>query len=163
MDTNSIMALVSGQRSTLNPNAPPFIPVSVRQVEDFSPEWWDLVTTATWFRDYWVGQHQEEDVFGEEEQSFNENNVIGLLPDTIDLDVDEDILNMEAQLEEFLQSSDSDLGMMGKGFDKNADAILKMAKEKTPMSSWETTKHLVPKPAKYIALKNSPRVIHQPR
>ncbi|MCD7459280.1 hypothetical protein HAX54_040539 [Datura stramonium] len=36
------MALVSGGRSTLNPNAPLFIPSYVQQVEDFSPEWWNL-------------------------------------------------------------------------------------------------------------------------
>ncbi|GMP86605.1 hypothetical protein CsSME_00039321 [Camellia sinensis var. sinensis] len=55
------MALVSGGRSTLNPNAPLFIPAAVRQVEDFSPEWWELVTTASWFRDYWLSQQQGED------------------------------------------------------------------------------------------------------
>lgn len=97
------MALVSGGRSRLNPNAAPFIPAAVRQVEDFSPEWWNLVTTSTWFKDYWLSQHQGDDIFGEEE---NGNDVVGLLPDTIDLGVDEDILNMEAQYEEFLQSSE---------------------------------------------------------
>ncbi|GFP92911.1 protein early responsive to dehydration 15 [Phtheirospermum japonicum] len=95
------MALVSGGRSTLNPNAPLYIPAAVRQVEDFSPEWWSLVTTATWFRDYWISQHQGEDIFGE-----NGNDIVQLLPETIDLGVDEDILNMEAQFEEFLQSSE---------------------------------------------------------
>lgn len=98
------MALVSGGRSTLNPNAPLFIPAAVRQVEDFSPEWWNLVTTATWFRDYWLSQHQGEDMFGEED---NGSDVVELLPDTIDLGVDEDILNMEEQFEEFLQSSEA--------------------------------------------------------
>ncbi|CAA0842829.1 Protein EARLY RESPONSIVE TO DEHYDRATION 15 [Striga hermonthica] len=97
------MALVSRGRSTLNPNAPLYIPAAVRQVEDFSPEWWSLITTATWFRDYWISQHQGEGIFGNFEQ--NGNDVIQLLPDTIDLGVDEDILNMEAQFEEFLQSS----------------------------------------------------------
>ncbi|KAK2978955.1 hypothetical protein RJ640_017519 [Escallonia rubra] len=57
------MALVSGGRSTLNPNAPLFILAVVRQVEDFSPEWWQLVTTSTWFHDYWLSQHQGEDGF----------------------------------------------------------------------------------------------------
>ncbi|KAL2228197.1 UNVERIFIED_CONTAM: Protein EARLY RESPONSIVE TO DEHYDRATION 15 [Sesamum indicum] len=98
------MALVSGGRSTLNPNAPLFIPAAVRQVEDFSPEWWNLVTTSTWFRDYWLSQHQGEDIFGAEDEG---NDVVGLLPDNIDLGVDEDILTMEAQFEEFLQSSEA--------------------------------------------------------
>ncbi|XP_065851504.1 protein EARLY RESPONSIVE TO DEHYDRATION 15-like [Euphorbia lathyris] len=53
------MALVSGGRSTLNPDAPLFIPAAYRQVEDFSPEWWQLVTTSTWYRDYWLSQHQD--------------------------------------------------------------------------------------------------------
>lgn len=104
------MALVSGRRSTLNPNAPLFIPAAVRQVEDFSPQWWDLVKTATWFRDYWLSQHKGEDIFQEEQNVFHEDNVVGLLPDSIDLDVEQDILDMEAQYEEFLQSSDSYYG-----------------------------------------------------
>ncbi|KAL0339723.1 UNVERIFIED_CONTAM: protein EARLY RESPONSIVE TO DEHYDRATION 15 [Sesamum radiatum] len=54
------MALVSGGRSTLNPNAPLFIPAAVKQVEDFSPEWWSLVNTSTWFRNYWISQHEEK-------------------------------------------------------------------------------------------------------
>ncbi|KAL8489426.1 hypothetical protein ACS0TY_025363 [Phlomoides rotata] len=109
------MALVTGGRSTLNPNAPLFIPAAMRQVEDFSPEWWDLVTTSTWFRDYWVSQHPGEDIFGEVEDGFNGNNVVQLLPDNIDLDVDEDILNMESQFEEFLQSSEAEFGFAGRG------------------------------------------------
>lgn len=99
------MALVSGRRSALNPNAPVFIPASMRHVEDFSPEWWNLVTTSTSFRDYWISQQQGDDIFGEES-----DDVADLLPDTIDLGVDEDILNMEAQFEEFLQSSESGQG-----------------------------------------------------
>lgn len=104
------MALVSGGRSSLNPNAPLFVPAAMRQVEDFSPEWWNLVTTSTSFRDYWVSQNQGDDIFGEEENGFDDNNVVGLLPENIDLDVDEDILNMEAQFEEFLQSTEADYG-----------------------------------------------------
>lgn len=100
------MALVSGGRSTLNPNAPLYIPAFVRQVEDFSPEWWNLVTTSTWFRDYWLSQNQVEDFFTGDD-GFGDNDVIDLLPDSIDLGLDEEILNMEAQFEEFLQSSET--------------------------------------------------------
>ncbi|KAL7097803.1 hypothetical protein ACP275_10G166000 [Erythranthe tilingii] len=158
------MALVSGVRSSsLNPNAPLFIPAAVRQVEDFSPEWWDLVTTSTWFRDYWLSHNQGEDIFGEED-----DGVIGLLPDNIDLDVDEDILNMEAQFEEFLQSAEYDYGrkavggVMENGFGKNGDALVKtlsMPKQRgvnSPMKYWE-------KPAKHVSPKYSPRSIQQPR
>ncbi|PSS33271.1 Protein EARLY RESPONSIVE TO DEHYDRATION 15 like [Actinidia chinensis var. chinensis] len=40
--------------STLNPNAPMFVPSAYRAVEDFSDQWWDLVRTSPWFRDYWL-------------------------------------------------------------------------------------------------------------
>ncbi|CAN6200135.1 unnamed protein product [Urochloa humidicola] len=51
----STMAMAS---SSLNPNAPLFIPAAYRQVEDYSPEWWELVKTTAWFRDHWFRQHQ---------------------------------------------------------------------------------------------------------
>ena len=96
------MALVSGGRSTLNPNAPLYIPAAFRQVEDFSPEWWQLVTTLTWYHDYWLSQQQvEEDGFDDG------NDVVDLLPDTFDLDAGEDLSVMEAQLEEFIRSSET--------------------------------------------------------
>ncbi|NP_001148718.2 Protein EARLY RESPONSIVE TO DEHYDRATION 15 [Zea mays] len=44
--------------SSLNPNAPLFIPAAYRQVEDFSPEWWELVNTTAWFRDHCFRQRQ---------------------------------------------------------------------------------------------------------
>ncbi|KAK9283072.1 hypothetical protein L1049_011301 [Liquidambar formosana] len=40
--------------STLNPNAPLFVPLAYRTVEDFSDEWWALVQSSPWFRDYWL-------------------------------------------------------------------------------------------------------------
>ncbi|KAJ4720153.1 protein EARLY RESPONSIVE TO DEHYDRATION 15-like [Melia azedarach] len=40
--------------STLNPNAPMFIPFVYRTVEDFSDQWWDLIQSSPWFRDYWL-------------------------------------------------------------------------------------------------------------
>ncbi|CAL5085259.1 unnamed protein product [Urochloa decumbens] len=54
----STMAMAS---SSLNPNAPLFIPAAYRQVEDFSPEWWELVKTTAWFRDHWFRQHQQHE------------------------------------------------------------------------------------------------------
>nr|GME18177.1 protein EARLY RESPONSIVE TO DEHYDRATION 15-like [Ipomoea batatas] len=157
------MALVSGRRSTLNPNAAPFVPASVRQVEDFSPEWWDLATNSTWFHDYWVGQ-KEGSEYGTNEAGF----------DNIDLDVDEDILNMEDQYEEFLQSMEtgqgnnafvnSIKGMSESGSAKRPDALVKslsLPKERGPKS-------LVPpryyeKPAKVVSPRCSLRRIQQPR
>lgn len=40
--------------SALNPHAPIFVPSAYRAVEDFSDEWWDLVQSCPWFRDYWI-------------------------------------------------------------------------------------------------------------
>ncbi|XP_051143535.1 protein EARLY RESPONSIVE TO DEHYDRATION 15-like [Andrographis paniculata] len=40
--------------SVLNPNAPMFVPLFYRAVEDFSDQWWDLVQSSPWFRDYWL-------------------------------------------------------------------------------------------------------------
>lgn len=97
------MTLVSGQTSTLNPNAPLFVPAAVRQVEDFSPEWWDLVTTSTWFHDYWLSQ-QQDGFFGNTEDDFDFPDVADLLPDSID--TDEETLAMESQYEQFLLSTE---------------------------------------------------------
>lgn len=96
--------LVSGRRrSTLNPDAPLFIPAAFRQVEDFSPEWWKLITTSTWFHDYWLSQHQNADGSYD-----NGDNVADLLPDTFDIGTDEDFSHLEAQFEEFILSSESE-------------------------------------------------------
>ncbi|XP_020234110.1 protein EARLY RESPONSIVE TO DEHYDRATION 15 isoform X2 [Cajanus cajan] len=47
------MELISSS-SALNPNAPMFVPLAYRRVEDFSQQWWDLVHSSPWFRDYWL-------------------------------------------------------------------------------------------------------------
>ncbi|KAK7244488.1 hypothetical protein RIF29_39311 [Crotalaria pallida] len=106
------MALVSGGRSTLNPNAPIYIPAAFRQVEDFSPEWWQLVTTLTWYHDFWLSQQQGDEDFYGEEDGFDGSDVVDLLPDSFDLDVGDDLSVMEAQLEEFIRSSET----QGQGF-----------------------------------------------
>lgn len=31
-----------------------FIPLAYRTVEDFSDQWWALVQSTPWFRDYWL-------------------------------------------------------------------------------------------------------------
>ncbi|TKY56921.1 Polyadenylate-binding protein-interacting protein 2 [Spatholobus suberectus] len=45
---------LSSSSSRLNPNAPMFVPLAYRTVEDFSDQWWDLVRSSPWFRDYWL-------------------------------------------------------------------------------------------------------------
>ncbi|EEF32289.1 protein EARLY RESPONSIVE TO DEHYDRATION 15 [Ricinus communis] len=106
------MALVSGGRSTLNPDAPLFIPAAYRQVEDFSPEWWQLVTNSTWYRDYWLSQHQDEDGFydnAEDDEGFDGNDVVDLLPETFDLDAGEYFSSLEAQFHEFVDSYETEV------------------------------------------------------
>jgi hypothetical protein len=65
--------------STLNPDAPLFIPAAFQQVEDFSPQWWDLVTTTAWFRDHWSREHSHLDDMAEV------LDAAALLPDDDDL------------------------------------------------------------------------------
>ncbi|KAI7726598.1 hypothetical protein M8C21_025172 [Ambrosia artemisiifolia] len=96
------MSLVSERRSNLNPNAPLFIPAAVRQVEDFSPEWWQLVKTSTWFHDYWLSQ-QQQGADGSYGNTADDCDIVDMLPDSID--TDEDQLAMEAQYEQFLHTS----------------------------------------------------------
>jgi len=77
--------------SSLNPNAPLFIPAAYRQVEDFSPEWWELVKTTAWFRDHWFHQHQLHEAaydtaFSTADDDADDFDVAALLPDdSIDL------------------------------------------------------------------------------
>ncbi|KAK0592382.1 hypothetical protein LWI29_018195 [Acer saccharum] len=64
--------------STLNPNAPMFIPFAYRTVEDFSDQWWSLIQSSPWFRDYWL----QERYFDSQIEDFS-------LPDLDDLFDDE--------------------------------------------------------------------------
>lgn len=169
------MALVSGGRSTLNPNAPLFIPAAFRQVEDFSPEWWSLIKTSTWFHDYWLSQQQEEDTFGgNDDDAFYGNNIAALLPDTFDLGTDD---FLEAQFEEFIQSSESEgnrssyvssKGMQENGLDMDAASMMKnltLMKSPRERGSRYAINPVMyqEKPAKCISPKCSPRIIQQPR
>ncbi|KAK3217966.1 hypothetical protein Dsin_011936 [Dipteronia sinensis] len=120
------MALVSGRRSTLNPDAPLFIPAALRQVEDFSPEWWQLITTSTWYHDYWVSQHQDEDGFYDNaEDEFDVSNIADLLPDTFDLDAGEDFSAIEAQFDEFVMAQHVQSPLPADGLAKDAEALVK--------------------------------------
>jgi len=60
------MSAVAVSSSSLNPDAPLFIPAALLQVEDFSPQWWDLATTTAWFRDHWSREHTQLDEMAEE-------------------------------------------------------------------------------------------------
>ncbi|KAJ8900404.1 hypothetical protein K2173_025044 [Erythroxylum novogranatense] len=168
-----MMALVAGQRSTLNPYAPLFVPAVYRQVEDFSPEWWELVKTSTWFRDFWLSQHPEG--------SF-EDDVMDSLPDSFDLEVD------DAQFEEMMMTMmDDDDGIVDsligslemekqhlnvlQGIASKVDSktmlkditMAKPPKERNnPKSPLVSPKYQM-KPAYCVSSQCTPRRIHQPR
>ncbi|GMI64767.1 hypothetical protein HRI_000146000 [Hibiscus trionum] len=122
------MALVSGGRSTLNPNAPLFIPAVYRQVEDFSPEWWELVTTSTWYRDYWMMQHQEDGFYNNAEEE-DGTDIADLLPDTFDLIEDEDLFGIDLEFEDLVQSYEMETTSpplpSNAGFEKDAETMMK--------------------------------------
>lgn len=69
-DTTMAMKNSTPLVSTLNPNAPLFVPAAFRAVEDFSPEWWNLVQTSPAFRDQWLREKfpgsEEQDIFAED-------------------------------------------------------------------------------------------------
>ncbi|KAE8713254.1 P-loop containing nucleoside triphosphate hydrolases superfamily protein isoform 1 [Hibiscus syriacus] len=69
------------------------VPAFYRQVEDFSPEWWQLVTTTAWYQDYWISQHQDEDGFYDntEDDVSDGNDIADWLADTFDPVTDEDL------------------------------------------------------------------------
>ena len=97
--------------SNLNPNAPLFIPAAYQQVEDFSPEWWELVKTTGWFRDHWFRQHQEQETFDGSDDA--EKDVASLLPDSSDLF--DDFSESELADEAGFGSAPATNGFMGSG------------------------------------------------
>lgn len=159
------MTLVSGRTSTLNPNAPLFVPAAVRQVEDFSPEWWDLVTTSTWYHDYWLSQQQGEDgFFG---NTADDYDITDLLPDSID--ADEDTLAMESQYEQFLlyaemERTNASAPNSFKQMPTNGLQLEKAMKEWGPKSPVNVARYWE-KPAKPVSPKSRAQAqrIQQPR
>jgi len=73
--------------SSLNPDAPLFVPAAFRQVEDFSPQWWDLVKSTAWFRDHWYRQHQQLDDMADSLLAFEDED---------NLAIDDDLLHGSA-------------------------------------------------------------------
>ncbi|XP_020595973.1 protein EARLY RESPONSIVE TO DEHYDRATION 15 [Phalaenopsis equestris] len=173
----STMAVASrAARSSLNPNAPLFIPAAFQQVEDFSPEWWELVKTTTWFRDHWFRQHQEQETFDGDEE---EDDIANLLPDSFDLGIAEEFSHFEAELEEteaaFLQASKVE-NELGRALPKktvrpsfeDTEALIRSLSLKSPKNG--AVKPVVDqsrykeKPAQAISPKFSARrIIQQPR
>ncbi|KAJ1378593.1 Ataxin-2, C-terminal [Sesbania bispinosa] len=169
------MALVSGRSSVLNPNAPLFIPAALRQVEDFSPQWWELVKSSTWFRDYWLSQHKDEDFGGSGNDPTNDD-LENMLPETFDLGIEEDFSFLEKEFEQLAMSyEDQDYPFQDdpndgtrplNGLSKDAKALLMNLTPKSPKErggpKCGPAKHLE-KPAQHVNIKCLPQRIHQPR
>ncbi|MCL7024945.1 hypothetical protein MKW94_029342 [Papaver nudicaule] len=174
-------AAVAEQKSSLNPDAPLFIPEAFRHVEDFSPEWWDLVKTSTWFRDFWLNSQEEEEGYFFDENDKSE--IADLLPESFDLGIEEEeeedeFPNLEAELDDMVRSSEAgdyknQLAVENSKHLKNeleideAPALMKnlglqqsspRACSKSPVYREKPTQYGSPK-----CSSSSPRFIHQPR
>ncbi|KAI5596134.1 hypothetical protein POPTR_003G202500v4 [Populus trichocarpa] len=169
--------LISG-RTTLNPNAPLFIPNVYRQVEDFSPEWWELVKTSTWFRDFWLSQHPEESFDGS--AGADDDDLTDLLPEDLDVGVEEEFPNLEAQFEEMVKLAEAEEKTDSSAADPKVERkppnglimdvktllkdmnIPKSPKERSPRSPRTLAKYQM-KPPHCVVAKRTALYIHQPR
>ncbi|KAK2636783.1 hypothetical protein Ddye_031575 [Dipteronia dyeriana] len=129
------MEVISQRSSTLNPNAPMFIPFAYRTVEDFSDQWWALIQSSPWFRDYWL----QERYFDSQIDDFS-------LPDLDDLFDDNQFQEEE------------------EGEDEVSKEIVSMAmpKWKKGRAPFEKQR-CVEKAPKIVNVRVSPRTIQQPR
>ncbi|XP_056169500.1 protein EARLY RESPONSIVE TO DEHYDRATION 15-like isoform X1 [Syzygium oleosum] len=163
------MALVSGARSSLNPKAEPFIPMSYRQVEDFSPAWWELVKASSWYRDYWLSQRGDDDfgaddcddAFGydEEDDMILEIMFVGEL-DGVDKRENggSDPMGVGEEERKLLRGAKMD----AKALLKNL-SIPKPPKDRAPKSPVMGSPKFCKKSVQNVSVKCAPRRIHQPR
>ncbi|KAL3686202.1 hypothetical protein R1sor_004224 [Riccia sorocarpa] len=87
-------------KSTLNPNAPAFVPAAYLAAEDFSPEWWRLIQTCPSFREYWLRERQSTEE--REQQAAAEADAFDDIDDLLELG----IINIQLDaLEETQQES----------------------------------------------------------
>ncbi|KAF8721025.1 hypothetical protein HU200_023437 [Digitaria exilis] len=151
------MSAVAVSASSLNPEAPLFIPAALLQVEDFSPQWWDLVTTTAWFRDHWSREHTQLDEMAEE------LDAAGLLPDDEDLFYD-DLPEDNPAVVETPQETAPAVILKTDEVSKALNLTSPKGDE-APRGFWEKSRH-GDKPTKYAGSpkgSSAPRVIHQPR
>uniref|UniRef100_A0A0D9VU34 Ataxin-2 C-terminal domain-containing protein n=1 Tax=Leersia perrieri TaxID=77586 RepID=A0A0D9VU34_9ORYZ len=150
--------------SSLNPDAPLFIPAAFRQVEDFSPLWWDLVKTTAWFRDHWFHEHQQLDEMADSLDFPDDDDLAGLLPDD-----DDDFFYVHPQDSNGFLAVEPPQPLAAAAL--KTDAVLKALRLVSPEGGdaprgfREKPRHS-DKPTKYAGSPRSggaPRVIHQPR
>ncbi|KAG2730571.1 hypothetical protein I3843_01G294100 [Carya illinoinensis] len=138
------MDVISQRNSstTLNPNAPSFVPLAYRMVEDFSDQWWALVQSSPWFRDYWLQERFEDPQIDAQFPDFDDLPDVDAIFDDYYLDDDK---NEEEEKDYY-----RDLISMGTLKWQKARALAEMPRyrEKAP---------------KIVNVKVSPRTIQQPR
>ncbi|KAM7276444.1 hypothetical protein ACFE04_018310 [Oxalis oulophora] len=136
-----VISATSIPSSSLNPHAPMFVPMAYRTVEDFSDEWWSLVHSSPWFRDYWLGERFNDD-------ELSDSDVYDHAPFLFDDDE-----------EDFFADDQIDLLTLTINNEK--------ALRKTGGLKWNKSVAQVPKYAekapKIVNVKVSPRAIQQPR
>ncbi|KAF3433322.1 hypothetical protein FNV43_RR24424 [Rhamnella rubrinervis] len=128
--------------STLNPDAPLFVPLAYRTVEDFSDQWWALVQSSPWFRDYWL---QERFHDPQNDPAFDIYD-----PDLPDIDAlfDDDYANDEEE---------------GRDYDYGGKLVpMGALKWRKGRASLEVPRYIEKAP-KIVNVKVSPRTIQQPR
>ncbi|XP_061351693.1 protein EARLY RESPONSIVE TO DEHYDRATION 15-like [Gastrolobium bilobum] len=139
------MEVIYGARSfsssTLNPNAPMFVPRAYRTVEDFSDEWWALIHSSPWFRDYWLRERFQDPEDQNDDASFSD----------LELD-DEDSLFHVHQLNPQNENE-------GEGKELVTLGSLKWRR----FEGWVESPRYVEKAPKIVKSRVSPRAIHQPR
>nr|XP_043632752.1 protein EARLY RESPONSIVE TO DEHYDRATION 15-like [Erigeron canadensis] len=133
--------------SSLNPNAPMFVPAAYRNVEDFSDQWWSLVRTSPSFRDYWL-----RECFSDSQFDINCSDIYdSFLPDD---DINEDdLISVDGKIN---VTEDKEKEVMRK------DMIV------SKLTNWRKargveSRRLYEKAPKIVNVKVSPRPIHQPR
>lgn len=127
--------------SALNPNAPMFVPAAYRNVEDFSDQWWSLVRSSPWFRDYWLRECFSESLFD-----------LNCYDDYDSFFPDEDSISVDAKIR----------GSEDEEKEVRRDLIL------SRMPNWRKARPVEPprfyeKAPKIVNVKVNPRPIHQPR
>ncbi|CAI0378001.1 unnamed protein product [Linum tenue] len=129
------------QQSSLNPNAPMFVPMAYQAVEDFSDQWWSLIQSSTWFRDYWLQERYQDP-----QSDF-------FLPDDLDfLDDGADFLRFSGGKDE---EKEEELGMKWD--------MVSVGSTKWRKNDLNRSPRYAEKAAKIVNVKMSPRTIQQPR
>ncbi|PIA58112.1 hypothetical protein AQUCO_00500211v1 [Aquilegia coerulea] len=132
--------------SSLNPNAPLFIPGVYREVEDFSDQWWELVNSSAWFRDYWLQECFEDP---ETNLDFDQYDDPILLPDVESVFHDYSTKDPEEEEKDYYKELVS-MGALKYNRSRGGGGVAVSPKyfEKVP---------------KFVNVKVNPRPIQQPR